>query len=811
MVDQERIWDFVSAMSSTTKETTTKMQASVANVDKDGTVWVMLPGSDRETPTEKPSTEVARGDTVTVEWRAGKLYIVGNTSNPSAGTSRVASVESAAQQAWAQAYSAKRAADNAQESAQAASEAAADAKETAEGVEAIAQQAQEDASAASAAASAASTAAAAADTKATNAASAAAAAQTSADNAATAAATADQKATAASTAATQAQTDAAAAQTAASNAQTAASSAQTSAQQAVADAATAGRAASVAQAAAEAAQGDVDELEEWFWHDTNGSHVLGATSGYRNDIDSTGMTIVETASEDAVASFGADGAQIGKDTATNLTLDADGMRLVSEYDEKYIEAGIRRYAEEQVEAFPIERPTGNPFVNGNWVVSLEGAYQEVGSIVSVELNASPFAGTRWAEVLSAGTGYTFDASNQTVTVHLSGTQIKDYISYVTSSTELWLFVDYMSTPTTPHPTLLIGDCSARGDLNELAFAIGHRASIDDYGRLKLSDTDMERNVPPSSNQWIDRIALTDAYGTLIGYIRTPFMTDGREGIQIETKRTVNGTTKYNGITMYFDANNEPTVVLGQPAAWRDAMGAVNKAGDTMTGELYLEKSSGNTYLHVRRSDTNVEVGLGVGSGGTNHGVYSMALNKWLLYGDASNVYAGAINVTSAATARSSIGHNFTWEIDTNNTTDTWVPVLRNGALQHRVIPTAYNSTPLALNAGGTGQTGITTVTTISQVITAGSGITINSVRYSVWGKVVSLYVSFKRSSAIPANGTVTVGTVVSGKRPTTAVGGGSYHMAGYIEADGTITLRNVQGSQIAADTNRGVGFTYLLP
>ena len=40
---------------------------------------------------------------------------------------------------------------------------------------------------------------------------------------------------------------------------------------------------------------------------------------------------------------------------------------------------------------------------------------------------------------------------------------------------------------------------------------------------------------------------------------------------------------------------------------------------------------------------------------------------------------------------------YTWNIGTDNTTDTWVPVLKNNVWEHRVIPTTYNSTAPTLS------------------------------------------------------------------------------------------------------------------
>jgi len=50
----------------------------------------------------------------------------------------------------------------------------------------------------------------------------------------------------------------------------------------------------------------VNELREWFWHDANGAHVLGDATGFRNDITSTGMKIVDTETETDVAEFTTD-------------------------------------------------------------------------------------------------------------------------------------------------------------------------------------------------------------------------------------------------------------------------------------------------------------------------------------------------------------------------------------------------------------------------------------------------------------------------------------------------------------------------
>lgn len=75
----------------------------------------------------------------------------------------------------------------------------------------------------------------------------------------------------------------------------------------------------------------------------------------------------------------------------------------------------------------------------------------------------------------------------------------------------------------------------------------------------------------------------------------------------------------------------------------------------MSGSLIISKddaSTGDTYVTFKRTDTGTTMSAGVGSGGINHGLYSHTLGKWMIYGNASNVYlngnAETANTASAA-------------------------------------------------------------------------------------------------------------------------------------------------------------------
>lgn len=110
-----------------------------------------------------------------------------------------------------------------------------------------------------------------------------------------------------------------------------AASATSSAQSAQASAIAAGQSAARAQAAADAAQGDIDDMQEYFWHDALGAHVLSDTDSethvtYRTDIKGDGLSInrlynSETeSSEFEVATFGANEARIGRKSRSSSVL-----------------------------------------------------------------------------------------------------------------------------------------------------------------------------------------------------------------------------------------------------------------------------------------------------------------------------------------------------------------------------------------------------------------------------------------------------------------------------------------------------------
>lgn len=66
----------------------------------------------------------------------------------------------------------------------------------------------------------------------------------------------------------------------------------------------------------------------------------------------------------------------------------------------------------------------------------------------------------------------------------------------------------------------------------------------------------------------------------------------------------------------------------------------------VNGQMTIMKDSGDVLLRAKRTDTKTEARFGIGSGGTNHGIWSTSLNKWMIYSNGTNVYLPAKTVAN---------------------------------------------------------------------------------------------------------------------------------------------------------------------
>ena len=110
--------------------------------------------------------------------------------------------------------------------------------------------------------------------------------------------------------------------------------------------------------------------------------------------------------------------------------------------------------------------------------------------------------------------------------------------------------------------------------------------------LKNTSMDISRAAIPSSTQY-NSIYFRDNNDYLGSYIQQWQNTSGDSylGIYARNRNSDNSDYVSNGISMGVKADGTRTISVTTPATWRSALGAVNIAGDTMTGNLLGSKTN----------------------------------------------------------------------------------------------------------------------------------------------------------------------------------------------------------------------------
>lgn len=112
-----------------------------------------------------------------------------------------------------------------------------------------------------------------------------------------------------------------------------------------------------------------------------------------------------------------------------------------------------------------------------------------------------------------------------------------------------------------------------------------------------------------------------------------------------------------------------------PYIKKDENNDINLEGDVNV----TSNKNTQAIFSVKRSDTNTQILLGVDSDGIKHGIYSSKLNKWIVE---ANDEEANFNGNWSGIKQS---------LETENKTSTWVLVINNGVLEHRVISSDLNN------------------------------------------------------------------------------------------------------------------------
>ena len=329
------------------------------------------------------------------------------------------------------------------------------------------------------------------------------------------------------------------------------------------------------------------------------------------------------------------------------------------------------------------------------------------------------------------------------------------------------------------------------------------------GALRNQSPVLDVSTTPQNDQYPSVLVSADKNNLPIGGFYGTHLSNDNIGINLGGMRSVNGTPIYNWLGLLVAPNGNPVVTFSYPDAWRSALNAVNKAGDTMTGSLAI--SGGRLTTKSPEIDT-----------GTTPSAFTWGAGQ-IRFEDKDNDpialfvpakttanQQGLILGARRSVSGSTVDNLLYFYIDGSGNR---IITFSDAALWRSALGLGTSGAfPITIAQGGTGQTAVTSTNTISQIATAASGFTISAANYAQWGKVVMLQLNVKTTNAISSGSNTVIATVVSGKRPVVNAGGSavtSTVLNTYVATNGEVHIMN--GSQWAANSTHYIYFTYLLP
>lgn len=187
---------------------------------------------------------------------------------------------------------------------------------------------------------------------------------------------------------------------------------------------------------------------------------------------------------------------------------------------------------------------------------------------------------------------------------------------------------------------------ALSNKNTLTFTIDYRVSDGSWTNLKTISSGYSAsnatfnmgNVLTATNTYEVRLGIKDFFSSTSYYVMTVSPTytlinfgAGGKSIAFGQQSSNNGTMEIN---MPTEITTDGSVITHE--------GFSTKAWITGDGSTTYKDCQYGAY----RSDTNVACGFGIGYGGTNHGIWSVPLNTWMIHSDGSKVYIKGNRVDS---------------------------------------------------------------------------------------------------------------------------------------------------------------------
>ena len=124
--------------------------------------------------------------------------------------------------------------------------------------------------------------------------------------------------------------------------------------------------------------------------------------------------------------------------------------------------------------------------------------------------------------------------------------------------------------------------------------------------LLLQNTDIDITATSMTAVKYSTLYFRDKNNESNAYVQSWQSTNGNTNLGLYARRKdENNADVVNGITLTMARNGTRTVSVSTPAGWRSAIGAVNIAGDTMTGNLTI-KTSGSPTLCLQNTDMDTQ-------------------------------------------------------------------------------------------------------------------------------------------------------------------------------------------------------------
>ena len=160
-------------------------------------------------------------------------------------------------------------------------------------------------------------------------------------------------------------------------------------------------------------------------------------------------------------------------------------------------------------------------------------------------------------------------------------------------------------------------------------------------------------------------------------------TDKATGNQVELLPLFSEETYKNMLKIAFSDKTQKRIARFSVNIYGDVAtsGAFITSNSSQNGAVQIAHSVKNrqAIISAKRGDTNTQVVFGVDSDGIKHGIYSAKLNKWIVE---ANDEEANFNGNWSGIKQS---------LETENKTSTWVLVINNGVLEHRVISSDLNN------------------------------------------------------------------------------------------------------------------------